>query len=161
MENVNVDNYLRLLIALMVFYLVVMVYLKYNTPQPFTPLSSGIPNITSKQDRPIIKQQPNVYETEDTRMQYPLLPPVNPNVRNRIIKKTIKSDPDLFNAQSYDTDNFILDTPIDQNTNQLLYSGGNATLLEIPLQFNEPYTEQLRSQEILITPYNQIKYGNC
>jgi hypothetical protein len=157
----NIDNYLRLLIALMMFYLVFMVYLKYNTPQPFTPVSSGIPNITSMQNRPVIKQQPNIYETDDTRMQYPLLPPVNPNVRNRLIKKSVNADPDLYNVQSYDTDKFILDTPSGQNTNQLLYSGGNATLLEIPLQFNEPFNEQLRSQEILITPYNQNKYGNC
>jgi hypothetical protein len=26
---------------------------------------------------------------------------------------------------------------------------------------NDPYNEQLRSQEILITPYNTIKYKNC
>ena len=29
----------------------------------------------------------------------------------------------------------------------------------IPLQMNEPFNEQLRSQEVMITPYNRIKYN--
>ena len=157
MENIN--DYLILLIALMVFYLFFMIYLKYNTPQPFTPVDSGIPDIEKKPSEPVISPQQTVYETEDTQMQFPTLPPVNPNIRNALIRKRVKSDPDLFNNQSYDTTDFILDTPLEQNNNQLLYSGGETTLLQIPLQYNEPYSEQLRSQDVLITPYNQIKYG--
>jgi len=45
------------------------------------------------------------------------------------------------------------------------YSGGYAELLNIPLQMNNPNeSEPLRSQKVLITPYNRIKYssnGNC
>jgi hypothetical protein len=33
------------------------------------------------------------------------------------------------------------------------------TLLEIPLQLNDPYNEPLRSQMQLITPYNKVKYS--
>ena len=157
MENIN--NYLVLVVALMVFFLVFMVYVKYNTPQPFTPIESRIPNVEYTPPLPVMQVQPNVYQTEDTRMQYPLLPPVNPNVRNTLLRKRVKADNDLYNRQSYETSDFILDTPLDQNNNELLYSGGETTLIEIPLQYNEPYSEQLRSQEILITPYNHIKYG--
>jgi hypothetical protein len=157
MENVN--NYIVLVVALTVFYLVFMLYVKYNIPQPFTPVESRIPDIEQMPQVPYVSVQPNVYQTEDTRMQYPSLPPVNPNVRNTTIRKQIKTDNDLYNIQPYDTTDYILDMPLDQNTNELLYSGGETTLIDIPLQYNEPYNEQLRSQEILITPYNQIKYG--
>jgi hypothetical protein len=35
-------------------------------------------------------------------------------------------------------------------------------MIEIPLQMNYPNdNEQLRSQKILVTPYNKIKYGLC
>jgi hypothetical protein len=45
--------------------------------------------------------------------------------------------------------------------NELIYSGGYTQLLKIPLQMNEPNSfEQLRSQDVLITPYNRIKYSN-
>jgi hypothetical protein len=157
MENIN--NYTFLIIALIVFFLVFMLYIKYNIPQPFTPLDSRIPDIEQTPVFPVIKEQPDLYKTEDTRLQYPSLPPVNPNVRNTIIRKRVKADKDLYNIQSYDTADYILDTNLDNNTNELLYSGGEATLLEIPLQYNEPYSEQLRTQQILITPYNQNKYG--
>ena len=157
MENIN--NYMFLIIILTVFFLVFMVYIKYNIPQPFTPLDSRIPDIEQTPPFPVIKVQPDLYKTEDTRLQYPTLPPVNPNVRNTIIRKRVKADKDLYNVQPYDTADYILDVPLEQNTNELLYSGGDTTLLEIPLQYNEPYSEQLRSQEVLITPYNKIKYG--
>ena len=69
----------------------------------------------------------------DTRYMYPLLAPVNPIVREATIG------------------------PKEE------YSGGYAELLKIPLQMNDPNnSEQLRSQNILITPYNRIKYSsNC
>ena len=67
----------------------------------------------------------------DTRYSYPMLAPVNPIVRNTTIG------------------------PKEE------YSGGYSELLKIPLQMNDPNNmEQLRSQNILITPYNRIKYSN-
>ena len=33
-------------------------------------------------------------------------------------------------------------------------------MIKIPLQYNEPYDEPLRTQNILINDYNVIKYGN-
>jgi hypothetical protein len=94
----------------------------------------------------------NLYETQkysdnstpfDSRYKYPLLPPVNTNVMNSVIKNDIPfSNPDSGPG------------------NQLVYSGGTNQLIQIPLQYNDPFQpEQLRSQNILITPYNRIKYS--
>ena len=74
---------------------------------------------------------------------------------------SIPTNNDLYTTQNYSTNDYDLNQPINNNTNQLNYSGGSTQLIKIPLQMNEPYNEQLRSQEILITPYNKIKYGNC
>ena len=159
MENIN--NYLLLIISLMTFYCIIMLYLKYgykHNLSSFTPISSGIPDVS---DIPIIdklKPVPDIYLSEDTRMQFPLLPPVNPIARQRIIETSIPAN--LYTNQTYDTEYSILDEPQTNNTNQLIYSGGDTKMIKIPLQYNYPYNEQLRSQDILITPYNKIKY-NC
>jgi hypothetical protein len=92
---------------------------------------------------------------------YPTLPPVNPMALQRIIKTDIPANPDLYTSQTYESSDYILDTPPTEGTNELLYSGGNTELIRIPLQYNYPYNEQLRSQPVLITPYNKVKYGNC
>ena len=138
----------------MAFYCAVMFYFKINK---FTPLESGIPAV--EQEPPIMlnKQEPNVYETQDTRMEAPLLPPVNPIVRKRIITNTSPANSELYSGQTYETGYHLLDTPPVENTNEL----NGLKLIKIPLQFNEPYTDQLRSQDILITPYNKVKYGTC
>lgn len=159
MENIN--NYLMIIISLIGFYILVIIYLKYIKPSNFTPLTSSIPDI-QRAERPItILPEPDIYLTEDTRIQYPLLPPVNPMARKRVIDKNIPVNKDLYTSQTDETTNYILDTLETINTNQLDYSGGETQLIKIPLQFNEPYDEQLRTQEILITPYNKVKYGTC
>ena len=160
MENIN--NYLIIIVGLMSFYVCLMMYLKYrNRMSSFTPVSSGIPNVESEPGEIIMKPEKNIYETEDTRMQYPLLPPVNPNVRNRKIVSDIPANPNLYSNQDYSSKEYLLDTPPAENTNQLVYSGGDTQMIKVPLQYNYPYNEQLRSQDILITPYNIVKYGNC
>jgi len=107
-----------------------------------------------------VKQDVNEIFHLDTRYEYPLTPPVNPIVYKSEIVNNIPANSDLFTTQEYGTNEYILNQPIVDNTNQLNYSGGSTQLIKIPLQFNDPTGEQLRTQEILITPYNRIKYGN-
>jgi len=162
MENIN--SYLVLIAGLMGFYLILLIYLKYfykENKDNFTPTESKIPDVERKTQNPQIQQESNVYETEDTRQEFYELPPVNPMVRRSKTLNSIQSSPDLFTDQPYDTDYSILDTPA-SITNELVYSGGETSMIEIPLQMNYPNTnEQLRSQKILVTPYNKIKYGLC
>ena len=102
---------------------------------------------------------PNVY-LRDSRYIYPYNPPVNPITRQTVIKKEIPASPDLYFTQTYTTDNALIGPQPQEPTNELYYSGGLNQMIEIPLQFNEPYEpEQLRSQKVLITPYNRIKYS--
>ena len=155
MENIN--NYLLIIIILMFFYLMVMLYLKYGFKQAFTPVDSGIPAVESLPAQIPFLQQKNVYETEDTRAEYPLIPPVNPNARNAIISDVLPASPDLYTSQDYSSSDYILDTPPTLDTNQL----NDNQMIKIPLQYNYPYNEQLRTQDILITPYNKVKYGTC
>ena len=156
----EINNYLYIILILMMFYCAIIIYLKMQYSS-FTPVDSGIPAIESKPNPIYIQEQPDVYLTEDTRMQYPLLPPVNPMARNRIISSDIPAERDLFNNQEYGTQYYVLDTPGADNTNQLLSSSGQLEMIKIPLQINEPFNEQLRSQDILVTPYNKVKYGTC
>jgi hypothetical protein len=151
--------YVNLIIGLVSFFAAVLVYIKfiYKQQQSFTP--SDLPGSKSQPISLAAKMEPNVYETEDTRIFYPLQPPVNPNIRKARKLNKISSDSDLYNNQDYSSPEYLLNVP-GVETNQLIYSGGKAKMLQIPLQFNEPYNEQLRSQEILITPYNCVKYGS-
>jgi hypothetical protein len=160
----NIDIYLSLIASLMGFYLILLIYLKYFYKQnkdQFTPTESKIPDVERSTMNPRIQQESNIYETEDTRQEFYQLPPVNPMVRRSKTLNTIQSSPDLFTDQPYDTDYSILDVP-PSITNELVYSGGQTSMIEIPLQMNYPNNdEQLRSQKILVTPYNKIKYGTC
>jgi len=160
MENIN--DYLFIILALVVFYFLLMVYLKYGYKQTtFTPVESSIPDIEQKPKEINVVYTPNIYETEDTRMKYPLLPPVNPMARNRTIKDVIPASTQLYNSQPYESTEYLLDTPPDTLTNELVYSGGDTQLISVPLQYNYPYDETLRAQDILITPYNKVKFGTC
>jgi hypothetical protein len=159
MENIN--NYLMIIISLIGFYIFVIIYFKYIQTLKFTPVTSNIPDVQKAETPITLLPEPNVYLTEDTRIQSPLSPPVNPIARKRIIQKNIPANRDLYNSQTYETKDYVLDTPETPNTNQLIYSGGETQLIKIPLQFNDPNQEQLRTQEILITPYNKVKYGTC
>ena len=159
MENLN--DYLSIIASLLAFYVIVLLFLKYMYKQTFTPVESGIPDVAHLPELIPLTAEPNVYETEDTRMQYPLLPPVSPMVRDRVIRKDIPANSDLYSSQTYTTKDYVLDTPPTPNTNELVYSGGDTQMISIPLQYNYPFNEQLRSNNILITPYNKIKYGTC
>jgi hypothetical protein len=149
------ENYLIIIVSLMVFFLVIMIYLRYFYSK-FTP--SDIPGIKSLDNGIVLKQEPNVYETEDTRMDYSELAPVNPIVKKSKLYSVIPANYDLYSS----SDIPLLNEPPVKNTNELIYSGGQNQMISIPLQMNEPHNnEQLRSQKILVTPYNKIKYGTC
>ena len=136
----------------------------FTSVSKFTPMN--IPDLNQKSMTPspfnvlpAAKYEPNVYLL-DSRYQYPYNPPVNPVTRETVIKKNIKASPDLYFTQTYDSQNTLIDSPPQESTNELYYSGGLNQMIQIPLQFNNPYEpEQLRSQDILITPYNRIKYS--
>ena len=96
----------------------------------------------------------------DSRYQFGLLPPVNTTF-GPIKKDTLPVDEDLYTVQPYTTVDYILDQDHPTGTNELIYSGGQTQLIKIPLQMNDPYNEPLRSQDILVTPYNRVKYGKC
>jgi hypothetical protein len=53
---------------------------------------------------------------------------------------------------------FPFEDSVQTQTNQLLYSGGMNNLIKIPLQTID--SSMLRTQDVLITPYNRIKYSN-
>jgi len=96
----------------------------------------------------------------DTRYYYPYNAPVNPMGTRSVLINKIQASPDLFYTQTATAKNALLDSNNNESTNELLYSGGNTQLLQIPLQYNVPFEpEVLRSQPILITPYNRIKYS--
>ena len=73
---------------------------------------------------------------EDLRDRFLYKPPVNPNVLKSKLYKN------FFEKDQSDLGKLC-------NVN---------TLVNIPLQFNDPNEEILRSQQVLITPYNFIKY---
>ena len=149
-------NYLITLATLLAFFCVVIYYLK-KQQSPFAKL----------EEQPLLN---NVKENEvnvnylDTRYEYPHTPPVNPNVYKSLLVSSLPVSNNLYSNQE-NIDGYILDqNQENENTNQLNYSGGSTQLIKIPLQMNEPYNEQLRTQEVLITPYNRVKYNisdNC
>jgi hypothetical protein len=146
------DNfYLILLSALLVFFFVISVYSKSKS-ENFSQL-----NEFSQLDQ----NQTDIYRL-DTRYDYPTQPPVNPIAYKSVILNKVPADKGLFSKQEMIKDGMLLNEN-EQSTlvNQLETSGGNMELIKIPLQFNDPVNEQLRSQEILITPYNAIKYKSC
>jgi len=139
------NKYLIILASLIGFFCIVLFYSKQK--------QSSFGKIEQTQplnDKFVMNENVNHL---DTRYDYPNTPPVNPNVYKTLIVSSEPVNSDLYDGTDVDS------------TNQLNYSGGSTQLLKIPLQFNEPYNEQLRSQEVLITPYNRIKYNtttdNC
>ena len=158
--------YLKTSVVLVFFFICVILYLKYSyqpastfkeLSEPDTILFETGPPV--KEPLPVIQPEPNIYLL-DSRYQYSDLPPVNVNVKGTMYETSIPAEYDLYTNQPY-TNNTLLDIPPAANTNQLVYSGGNTQMLSIPLQMNDPYPEALRTQDVLITPYNKIKYGNC
>jgi hypothetical protein len=89
---------------------------------------------------------------DDSRYRFPNDSPINPNFKDITLTSSIVPSGDLYTG--------ILNQPTGP-LNELIYSGGNTKLVRIPLQMNAPNsTEMLRSQSILITPYNKVKYSN-
>ena len=129
----------------------ILTFFYFFTSGSFTNISrfSPIPGIFGDNSTSNSTNSPiNVYPL-DSRYKYPYLAPVNPMGTKSVITNSIKPSSDLFYNQ-----NTV------ESTNELYYSGGSAQLLSIPLQYNNPYEpEILRSQPILITPYNRIKYS--
>ena len=150
---------------LAIFYVAVIMYhcfsSKFNTVSKFNPVTSRIPDISTPPEPVKINYEPDIYKTQDTRMENPYLPPVSPNAKNLVVLEKFGSSQDLYSNQDPEIKYSVLDTPPAENVNELAYSGGDTQLIKIPLQYNEPYNEQLRTQNILITPYNKIKYGKC
>jgi len=156
------QKYLIILATLIGFYCIVIFYLK-NKKSQFDN------NTINQQKQPLLNNVKEIQKNEninhlDTRYDYPLTPPVNPNVYKTQIVTVNPANSDLYSTQDHLVNGYALNQNNNVQTNQLDYSGGSTQLLKIPLQFNEPFNEQLRSQEVLITPYNRLKYnttGNC
>jgi hypothetical protein len=120
------------------------------------PISPNIPIIPS-----VSNTASNNVHLEDSRYIYPLSPPVNPIVAKTVLETRVEAPNYTPINNIVNTDYSLIDVPPVTDTNQLVYSGGTTQLLKIPLQMNEPNSfEQLRSQDVLITPYNRIKYSN-
>ena len=100
----------------------------------------------------------NIYQTEDTRMKYSKLPPVNPMVLDSKLINNLPASPVLFNDGPLPNTNFLVSNT--ENSNLLQMDGVNQ-MIQIPLQMNNPYNEPLRTYDVLVTPYNKIKYGKC
>jgi hypothetical protein len=135
---------------LIIGILLIILSLRLNCKSKFTPmnipdipLNSGIPQ-PSNGLPPIDSNFIQPYEL-DSRYIFPYNPPVNPMVFNSLTYEAIPVQQDLFGPG--------------QEGNELEYSGGTTELVKIPLQYNMPYNEALRTQDILITPYNRIKYS--
>ena len=154
-------------IWVVIFIVIVYLLFLFFKKSKFVPIN--VPDIPNQPNLkpvspkiPILPSVPseNVHY-EDSRYKYPLSPPVNPIVAKTVLEKKIE-------ATNYTPINDLLNMPYSlvdnvtaQDTNELIYSGGKTELLKIPLQMNEPNSyEQLRSQDVLITPYNRIKYSN-
>ena len=103
----------------------------------------------SLNDYNYLSTAPYEAHTFDTRYQYPFNAPVNPMVSKSTRTDVMVPSTDLYSPLFNNT-----------NLNQLTYSGGNTQLLRIPLQMNYPNSDEiLRSQDILVTPYNRVKYS--
>ena len=142
-------NYLILLATLIAFFCIIIFYTKYtknNLQSNF-----GKSEVNNKEIDSVLPL--------DTRYTNPLVPPVYPNAYNTDVLNSVPVDKNLYTDQDFSTNEYILDEQKIGNTNQLNYSGGSTQLIKIPLQYNEPHNEQLRTQEVLITPYNRIKYS--
>jgi hypothetical protein len=146
------------IITIGIVIVLVLILILFSLKSSFTPID--YPEIASKSKvitpDDVLPTPPgpfNMYQF-DSRYQFPTMPPVNPMVTGSLIYSKIPVSPELDPST------------IGEQTNELDYSGGSSKLIKIPLQYNvdsdnpEKF-EQLRSQDVLITPYNKIKYGSC
>jgi hypothetical protein len=153
-------------ICLLGFFAAMILYIKF-VYQKFTPVHSGIPAVTAPTIYNPLPQGTNSPEIQedihsfDTRYQYKYQPPVNPMVKESVIYKTLPANEDLYTQGNYESKYSLLEQEPNGPTNQLNYSGGETQMISVPLQKNYPYGDNVRSNDILITPYNKIKYGTC
>ena len=149
---VNFINCLLAILAILIaFFVIIAIYLKFNY-QKFSPIQI-IPK-TKKQ----VKFQDKIVHELDSRYRYPELPPANPMVDGTYVETFSPSSSDLYSRQTYTSRYALLNQPDINGANDL---NNNVSIIKIPLQYNEPYEEPLRSQAILVNDYNKIKYGNC
>jgi hypothetical protein len=148
----KINCYLGIVNSLLIFFCLVLLYKKYISKFQVVPV---------KKYKKCVTFDDNVYQN-DSRYRYPYEPPVNPITKlSRVIDRIIP-EKDLYTPfdnfyEINDSEHSILDNP---ELNELNYSGGSTKLIKIPLQMNEPnHFEQLRSQNVLVTPYNKVKYG--
>ena len=145
----NINCYLKIIVCLLSFFCVVLLYIKFKKSN-------------------LVELPISTKMEKDSRYQFPNSPPVNPITKYSQIISNIPPNSDLFTPfndfyEINDSDYSIL-TPNNNlsnlnGLNELDYSGGHTQLIKIPLQMNEPNQyEQLRSQNILVTPYNKVKY---
>ena len=93
----------------------------------------------------------------DTRRVYPLVAPVNPKMlRNTRIIQSEPVSPYLFTRQEYSDEYYELDQPEIGYSNQL---NNNKAIFEMPLQIDNKTKDFIRTQDIMVTPYNYIKYN--
>jgi|APCry1669190156_1035279.scaffolds.fasta_scaffold19161_2 hypothetical protein len=164
------DCYLKIFIYLLIFFTIVIIYLRFGYAKPTYSGFTAVPvhknymiaeGLGTTVDQKLTNDayDPNIYQF-DTRYVYSTLPPVNPMVNYSTVLTSIPAEYDLYTTEGYHSfDGNELDVPYDPNTNQLYYSGGNTTMINIPLQMNDPFDEPLRSHTVLVTDYNKIKYG--
>ena len=156
----GINCYLGIIAILLVFFCMIVTYLRFNVGK-FTPLP-GVPDVENNNNtnKKVMFQELRDIHFYDSRYQYPYKPPVNPIVTKSILKYRVPVNQENNNEYS------VLDSDYSEysgnsNSNLLTYSGGTTELLKIPLQMNEPNSyEQLRSQDVLITPYNRVKYSD-
>jgi hypothetical protein len=148
----KINCYLGITISLLVFFCAVLLYLKFTDKFQVVP---------DKKEKVVsFDDNVNVYQY-DSRYKYEYEPPVNPITELSHILDKIVPSKELYTPfnnfyEINDSDHSILEN---KNLNELDYSGGSTKLIKIPLQMNVPNDyEQLRSQNVLITPYNKNKY---
>jgi len=175
----KINDYLLILTGLIAYFLIIIFYLKFNY-QRFTeinqineineinqinkPLNTssmspiGVLNRYSRNENYLYQGQDNDVQKHDSRYIFSDLPPVNPIIVGTELENVIPVEHDLYSTQGYIAPYTQLDNSSPGLTNQLDYSGGLGKMIKIPLQYNVPNNEQLRSQVVLVTDYNKIKY---
>ena len=150
----KINCYLGITVSLLAFFFTVLI---------FTRTSNFIVMPENKEKNNKLLQNNKVFNVyqNDSRYVYQYDPPVNPITGLSKIVDTLSPSPDLYTPFNNfydvnDSEHSILDN---QGLNELNYSGGSTKLIKIPLQMNAPNEyEQLRSQNVLVTPYNKNKY---
>ena len=137
---------------LIIIILFVLVYLFNQNKSSFSPIDT----INTSSNYEIKPSSDSIY---NSRLEYPYNPPVNSNVKDSVVFNRIVPSSELYsNLAMVNGGKQLGPEPVQDNTNELYYSGGTSQILEIPLQYNYPNNEILRSQKILITDYNRNKY---